>query len=329
MRFSTYFLDLWQKQGLLTPDEQQRIQHYEQNRAISVYWLLQMVLYIGLLLFTTGAGMLIYLNIDTIGHEALIAALAVITMGCFYYVYRHRQPFSWGEVNHEGKFADIALLLACTLFLSLEGYVQWRYEIFGIRYGLATFMPAVLFLYLAYRFDHRGVLSMGLTALASWVGLSVAPLEVLSANDFGNAHVINTAVIFGVLVVGLALWLDTKGFKKHFTFTYLLLAGNLLFVAALAGMFSLPYWPVFGVVVGTGAWFFFRYAQRTRSFLFLLMAFVYGYIAVTYLVFKYMNNDLLVLFGTFYVAASAAVVIAFLLGYKKLLSPTEPPSVKP
>ncbi|MFN8343782.1 MAG: DUF2157 domain-containing protein [Spirosomataceae bacterium] len=316
----TTLLDDWRQRQLLTPAQRAALEQYERNRPVSLYFLLRALLYAGILLFTAGAAILIYKNIDTIGHDALIAVLALLTVGCFYYTYRHSAPFSVGMTDNESKLTDFVLLIGATLFLSLEGYVQWRYNLFGTRYGLATMIPAVLFLFCAYRFDHRGVLSMGLTALASWVGLTVTPLEVMTGNDFGNESLMYTAVGFGIVTVGVSLWLDRRNIKRHFTFTYLLLGGNLLFISALAGLFTSQEWYVFVPVLGLSCWYFFKYAQQEQSFLFLLMAVVYGYIAFTYLLFRWVDDaDIWFSLGSLYFIGSSVGVILFIINYKKLL----------
>ncbi|WP_428660424.1 DUF2157 domain-containing protein [Runella sp.] len=313
-------LDEWQQRHLLTDEQREQLETHERNRPVSLYILLRSLLYLGIVLFTSGVGVLIYNNIDTIGHTALITLLAVLTAGSFFYVYRTRVPFSWGMVENEAKFSDFALLISCTLFLLLEGYVQWRYTVFGTRYGLATVLPAVLFLFCAYRFDHRGVLSMGLTALASWVGITVAPLEVLNNNDFNDIQLIVTGVLLGAFYIGVGLGSEKKNFKKHFAFTYLLLGGNVFFIGALAGLFRSESWSAgFILPIVTGSWLFMKYARRSRSFLFLLMAVVYGYIGITYLLFETMNEDLWAFFGLFYIFGSTGAVIWFFMNYKKLL----------
>ena len=103
----------------------------------------------------------------------------------------------------------------------LEGYVQYQYNFFGNRYGLATALPALVFIPLAYWSDHRGVLAMGLTALASWVGVSVAPLSVLTANDFWTPGIRTAAIGPGPGADGGRVLSEHKGRKAHFAFTYL------------------------------------------------------------------------------------------------------------
>ncbi len=315
-----FLLDEWQQRHLLTDGQRGQLETHERNRPVSVYFLLRSLLYAGILLFTSGVGVLIYNNIDTIGHTALIGLLAVLTAGSFFYVIRTSVPFSRGIVENEAKFSDFALLIACTLFLILEGYVQWRYNVFGTRYGLATVLPAVLFLFCAYRFDHRGVLSMGLTALASWVGITVAPLDVLSSNDFNNLKLIVTGVLLGAFYIGVGLTSERTNFKKHFAFTYLLLGGNVFFIGSLAGLFRSEGWSFgFALPLAAGCWLFINHARRTQSFLFLLMAVVYGYIGFTYVLFQVMNEALWAFFGLMYVVASTGGVIWFFLNYKKIL----------
>jgi hypothetical protein len=318
----TNLLDDWQQRQLLTTAERNQLESHERTRPVSLYILLRTLLYAGILLFTAGAAILIYKNIDTIGHDALIAVLALLTGGCFYYTYRHSAPFSKGMVDTESKFTDFVLLIGATLFLSLEGYVQWRYNVFGTRYGLATVIPAVLFIFCAYRFDHRGILSMGLTALASWVGLTVTPFEVLTSNNFHSERVMNTAIVFGNIVLGVSIWLETKSIKKHFAFTYLFLAGNLLAISSLVGVFTNENWFFYTIHLFLWSWYFFRYAQKSQSFLYLLMAVVYSYIVVTYLLFKWIDdNDIFFSLSGLYFLGSSVGVILFIINYKKLLRP--------
>lgn len=312
-------LQKWEDHQIVSPAEHDALLAHQQNRPVSLYWLLRTLLSVGILAFTTGIGILIYEHIDSIGHDALIISLAFLTGFCFYYAYRHSPSFSIKMTQNETKFTDVALLLACTLFLSLEGYVQWRYNVFGTRYGLATFVPAVVFLFCAYRFDHRGVLSMGLTALASWVGLTVAPLELLSSNDFSNPQLLYTAVVFSLVILAMAVFLEHRGIKPHFSFTYFLLVGNLLFISLLAGVFTETLWYIYVLLTLAATWFFFRYAQREQSFIFLLMAVVYGYIGVSYLAFKILPEESLVLMIPFYFMVSAGAVVWFIISYKKLL----------
>jgi CHASE2 domain-containing sensor protein len=67
---------------------------------------------------------------------------------------------------------------------------------------------------------------------------------------------------------------------------------------------------------------FIGYARREQSFYFLIVAVVYAYVGLTYLVFQLdiFLSELAFLYFVF----SCGAVIWFLLRYKKILSPRQP-----
>ncbi|GAB3998128.1 hypothetical protein GCM10028807_44990 [Spirosoma daeguense] len=280
------------KQGFIEAKQQAEIAEIEQNRPFSIHWELRSMLYIGILLLSSGVGLLVYDNFDQIGHGALLAAIAIACVGCFYFAWRFRPNWSPAETKSRSTFGDYALVLGCLLFLTLEGYAQYAYNVFGERYGLVTLLPAILFLPLAYRFDHRGVLGMALTALISWVGVTVRPLELYFKTNFFDQTTVFSAIGLALVLLGTAFWLEHRRIKPHFTYTYLTMAGNLLMVALLGGLFNFEEMRLFfaaGLIVSCIV--LDRYARKDQSFLFLLMSVVYGYIGVTYLFFHYLRPD--------------------------------------
>ncbi|MFC5411531.1 DUF2157 domain-containing protein [Larkinella bovis] len=283
-------LQILADQQLIDQKQRSVIQDVENQKPFSIHWELRVLLYVGILLFTTGTGWLIYKYIDQIGHTFLLLALAVICAASFAFAIRFKGPFSTGRSHSRSPFGDYALLLGCLLFLTLEGYLQYQYTVFGTRYGLVTFLPAILFLSLAYLFDHRGVLAMGLTALISWIGVTVRPLEFYFKGNLKDMTVLLSAVALSIgLMIG-ALVLDHRRIKRHFTMTTLSFAGNLLLVALVAGLFNfhdlhLP----FAAALAVACAGFDAYARREHSFLFLLMSTFYGYIGITFLVFHYFH----------------------------------------
>jgi hypothetical protein len=292
---------------------------YEAAKPFSIHWELRSILYLGIILFTSGIGIIIYENIDTIGHQVIIAAIAALTGACFYYTAKHSLPYSHQEVKNPNKFVDHVLLLGCTLFLALEGYLQFQYNVFGSRYGLAIIIPTIVFFFCAYRFDHRGALSMAITGLASWLGLTIAPLSILSDNDFTAERILVTAVALGVVLVVIGWLSDQKGLKRHFSFTYMFMGGNLASIAAMIGLFSHDLKIVyFAIGIALSAFFVYR-ARYAHSLIFLLMGVIYGYSVITYSIFTTLGEDAAFALGTFYFLFSSIGVIFFLLNFKKFL----------
>ncbi|MBO9638940.1 MAG: DUF2157 domain-containing protein [Siphonobacter aquaeclarae] len=303
----------------IPPETADALGNYEKAKPFSVHWELRFLLYLGVTLLSGGLGVLIYQHYDVIGPGAVAGLIALLMAGCFAWVWWKRLPYANTLTEHASPLPDFLLLLGCLLFLTLGGYLQYTYNLFGTRFGLMAIIPALVFFPLAYRFDHRGVLSMALTALASWIGVATTPLTVLTQNDFSQPYFLIRALGYAGVVIAGAWWLDRQGIKKHFTFTYFLLAGNLAFVAALAGWFGHSA-PVAYLLILIGLCYLsFRYARQAHSFAFLLMALVYGYIALSYLFFTVFPEDVLIGFGMLYFMATCGFIVLFLFRYKAWL----------
>lgn len=305
--------------GVLTPENVEKIQFYEQSKKFSLHTELQTLLYIGVLLFTTGAGILIYLNIDTIGHQVIIAVLAAMTVGCFYYCQKHSPSFSFAQITHESPFFQYVVLAGALLFLILEGYIQYQYQIFGDKYDLAAIIPTILFFYLSYRFDHLGVLSLAITGLGAWLGITITPLDLFNSNNFSSENIIFTGLGLGLFLGTLGYFLNQRSIKPHFTFTYLNFSMHLLFISALSGLFVSD-WKILYVVLLAGfSTVTYIYAKREVSFYFLIVMVLYSYVGITYLVFRWMDGESMVSLGFYYFIFSCFGLILFLKNYRKFL----------
>ena len=322
-----YLADL-QARGLLLPAQAATIAATDQARPFSLHYELRALLYLGITLLATGLGVLVYQHIDSIGHQAIILIIAALMAACFGYAARHRTAFTWGMAAKTSVGADYLLLLGCLLFVVLEGYVQYQYHLFGNRYGLATAVPALVFLPLAYWFDHRGVLAMGLTALASWVGLSVAPLSVLTDNDFWNASIRGAALGLGLVLMAAGFYSEYSGRKAHFAFTYLLLGSNLALAPLATSLLLITLHGRQQLAVGNTLLILalcaglFWYARRTQSYWFLVLAASYAYFAACYLLIQLdmvLPEELIPISAFISFPVSALAVVLFFINLKKIM----------
>lgn len=324
---SDQLLNDLEKAQLLPAAQAVAIREDERLRPFSLHYELRAALYLGITLLTGGLGVLLYQHLSDIGHGVVIGGMGLLLLASFGYAIWHRQPFTWGQTRPVSFVPDYVLLLGCLLFLALETYLQVQYNFFGSRYGLATILPAVLFLPVAYRFDHRGVLAMGITALASWVGVSIAPLSAFTENSFLSSRLGGAAVLLGLLLTAMGLHADFADRKRHFAFTYISLGANLALLAATVSLFDfylysfLPEALLVLLILGLSAGLVW-YARRSHSYLFLLMGAVYGYITVTYLFFQLLDSGLgdgAFMLGMLYFIGSAAGVIFLFVNAKKIL----------
>lgn len=259
-------------------DSLQKIKTFYSSRLFSIGYELRTLLSAGILLLSTGLGILIYNNIDSIGHMAIILFIAAISITCIGFCYVKRLPYSPEKVDSPTVFYDYILLFGCLSFVSFSGYLQYQYSVFGSYNEVSMLIPAILFFALAYYLDHIGALSLGITCFAAFIGISVTPVELLRRNDFQSWHIITSGLILGALLIVTAILLARRNIKRHFKFTYLNFAIHLLFVSCLSGLAVLNIWPVFIIPFAACIYVGYREAIRDKSFYFLFFTVLYGYI---------------------------------------------------
>ena len=302
------------EKGLITHEQFQKLEPIVSGEIVSVFYELRTLLYLGVSLFTTGAGILIYQNIGSLGHIISIIVLTILMGVCCWYVFRYEAGYSREPVESPTPYFDYVLLLGCLLFISIQGYLQFLYGALDENLGWTTLITAILFFYLAYRFDHVGVLSLAITALASFWSLRVSPQKWYSGEFFSGSNLYNTAIVFSIVVGGAAFFLDKRGIKKHFTFTYVNFCTLIFFMGAVVGLFD-RYWFGYVLLIYGGCAFAFYMARWRRSFLFLLYAFLAGYIATTYLLAKTILEGAPELW-LYYSLLSCAGFVYFIIRYK-------------
>jgi Predicted membrane protein (DUF2157) len=308
-------------EGLISNGSLERIKETHKNRLFSLHWELRTILYLGVLLLSGGLGVLVYKNINTIGHTAILIFIAAVSAGGFAYCFKTKRPFSTGRVASPNSFFDYILLLACLSFVTFIGYLQFQYHLFGDRYGLVTFMPMAVLFFSAYYFDHLGVLSLAITSLCAWAGITVTPARILQDNDFNSSTIIYTGLVVGAGLIAIGGLTRIRAIKAHFGFTYTNFGMNILFISILAGMFQfdniyfLWFLPLVAVAV-----YFYNEAQRRKSFYILLMLTLYAYIGLSYIIIRLSLTSLgdgSLYFSFIFFIASAVGLILFLINMNK------------
>jgi len=298
--------------GLVSQQSMDKVEQRLKNPLISVHWELKTLLYLGVLLLSTGLGILIYKNIDTIGHQAILTFIALISIGSFAWCFRKANPFARYKAISPGAVFDYVLLLGCLSMLSFLGYLQFQYEVFGTNYGLATLLPMLVLFYMAYRFDHLGVLGLAITNLGLWMGVTSDPYQLLTGN-LGHINVIVTALALGLILLSAGYLSERYQFKSHFKFTYQHFGLNISFIALIAG-YLIDHFPlirlVWAVAIFVLGAILFRDAFKNKSFYFLILILLYLYAAVSIMVFPVLVNlDIVVCFMYFIISAVCMIVI--------------------
>lgn len=313
-------------EGLLSDESLGKIKSQPAESTLSVHWELRTILYIGVLLLTSGLGILVYKNIDTISHQAVLIFLALISSGGFYYCFKNKLPFSLKKVEAPNSFFDYVLLLACLCFIILIGYWQYQFHVFGDKFGLATFIPMIVLFFSAYFFDHLGILSLAITNLAAWLGIVVTPVQILKANDFNSSDIIITGLLLGIALIIAGKLTAIKKIKLHFELMYTNFGMHIVFISCLAGLFHFDavyfFWFVALLAV---AFYFYNESKKRSSFYFLLMLTLYSYIGLSYVVIHFLFSTVMedkmrsAYLVSIYFIGSAIGLILFLINMNKKL----------
>lgn len=318
------FFEHLHEQGLLSDASLDKIRQQQSNRSISLFWDLRLVLYAGVLLLTGGLGVLIYKNIDTIGHIAIILAMTAATLFCYGFALKRMESFSWDEVRSPGTVFDYVLLLASILMVTLIGYVQYQYRIFGTEWKLATFIPMLILFFTAYLFDHQGLLSMAIVNLAAWLGVTINERVFLQSNQLNNKTTLITAALLGAALILASFFSKITGKKAHFHQLYHQFGTHLYFLSAFIALFvfSPRYYPWVLVFMG-GAVYHYLKATKENSYYYMVITMIYSYGCLSFIAVDMLDRATGIQYETksklilTYFTVSAVLLITLLIGHYK------------
>ncbi|WP_430614091.1 DUF2157 domain-containing protein [Flavobacterium sp. JP2137] len=270
---------------LLTANQFEQIEAYRSRKIFSVRTELKALLYGAVLLFTSGVGLLIYQNIDTIGHLSILGLLVVIAAVCLYFAFKNSAGFKRDETAFDNPVFDYLVLAGVSLSCVFVAYLQFQYNAFGSHYGLATIVPVLICFSCAYYFDNKSALSIGVTGLAAYVGLTVSPQALFQSEFYDDKTLSYSAVLLGVVLVLWSIYAAKVNLKKHFNLVYLTFALHLISLSLLSNLFQESGWWYIVPLVAS-SYFFYRASYQNASISLFVCTVLYAYIGFTGFVFR-------------------------------------------
>jgi hypothetical protein len=301
-------LSQWKEQGKISPEQHAHLAGLSRGEPVSLFLELNVLLYAGVLAFVGGLGWTVSTWSQQLGDVLVLTTLSTILATCFWYCFSRVPPWSPAETPAPSPIFDYVLYLG-SLIWSLElAYVESRFHVLSGQLDLYLLATAGLFFFLAYRLDNRLVLSLGLSSLAGWFGLTISHW---SAHQ--DAAYREYALLYCLLVgVGGSL-LQRLGLKPHFFGTYLNIVANVLFWALLSGVFNRQGYGLWflALLIACGASVVWGLARR--QFAFVAYAAVYGYVGVSSLFLRGVTDESAVL-SYFVVSGVAMLVVLVQIG---------------
>lgn len=291
------------EKNLITENQFQEIKEYRSLNIFSLNVELKLLLSISVLMFTSAIGILIYDNIDSIGHIALLAILFVLICACFYYCFKNSKGFQKTETTTENHFLEYIVLTANVLTCIFIGYLQVQYEVFGTHYGLATLVPTIVSFFCAYYFDNKSVLTIAVTGLAAYVGLSVTPQDIFKSNNnfYASQSLSYSAIMLGVLLILWTVYSFRINLKTHFALIYLTFALHIISIASISNMISENIiWLLFSLILAGSSVYFYKISHQLKAISLYIFMIVYAYIGINIFIFRIFEHinfgDIWVLF---------------------------------
>jgi hypothetical protein len=296
-------LEQWQERGIISSEQHKLLAGLSRNEPTSLFVELNILLYAGILVFVAGLGWTVSTWSQQLGDILVLTVLSILLAACLWYCFSRAPAWSWSETPSPGLLLDYVLYLGSLIWSVELAYLETRLHLLSGQWDLYLLATAGLFFFLAYRFDNRLVLSLALSSLAGWFGLTISRWP-----SHQDAQYRQYAILYSLAIGAAGATLRTRGLKAHFFGTYLNIAANVLFWALLSGVFNQEgylLWLLF-LLVACGASLAWGIARREFSF--VAYAAVYGYIGVSATLLRNMNDATAIL-GYFVITGIAMIVM--------------------
>lgn len=298
-------LEQWREQGAISPEQHSHLAGICRGEPFSLFLELNTLLYAGVLAFVAGLGWTVTTWSRQLGDVVVLAVLSAILAVCLWYCFSRAPAWSLAQTAAPSAIFDYVLYLGSLVWCVELAYLESRLHLLSGQWDLYLLATAVLFFVLAYRFDNRFVLSLALSSLAGWFGLTIAHWP--SHQDSAYRQY---ALLY-CLVVGLGgALLQRRGVRAHFFGTYLNIVANVFFWAVLSGVFQPEGYGIWLLALLLGCGASFAWGVTRRQFAFVAYAGVYGYVGVSWRLIRNMDFTPAL---TYFVFTAVAMVVGLVV----------------
>src|SRR6516164_3287503 len=296
-------LKRWREQGAISPEQHAYLAGLCRGEPSSLFLELNVLLYAGVLTFVAGLGWTVTTWSQQLGDVLVLVVLSIILASCFWYCLSRAPAWSHAETPAPTAIFDYVLYLGSLVWCVELAYLENRFHVLSGQWDFYLLATAVFFFFLAYRFDNRFVLSLALSSLAGWFGLTISRWP---------AHqdaVYRQCALLYCLVVGLgALLLQRRGLKPHFSGTYLNIVANVLFWALLSGVFNRRGYGVWFVALVLACGASLAWGLTRRQFAFVAYSALYGYVGISSILIRDIRDETFIL--SYFAFTAVAMLVA-------------------
>jgi hypothetical protein len=295
-------LEQWKEQGIVSPEQHALLAGLSRGEPFSLFLELNLFLYAGILAFVTGLGWTVSTWSQQLGDVLVLTVLSTILASCFWYCFSRAPAWSPAEISSPSLVFDYVLYLGSLTWSVELAYIENRFHLLSAKLDLYLLATAGLFFFVAYHFDNRFVLSLALSSLAGWFGLTISHWPSHQDSIYRQY-----AIVYSLFVGAAGAILQRRGLKPHFFGTYSNIAANVLFWALLSGVFNgqdyvLWFLALLAACAASLAW-----GLSRRQFSFVAYAAVYGYVGVSSILIRDINGEAALL--SYFVVTGVAMLV--------------------
>src|ERR1700719_5036310 len=209
-------LEQWKQQSKISPEQHAHLAGLSRGEPFSLFLELNVLLYAGVLAFVAGLGWTVSTWSQQLGDVLVLTVLSTILAACFWYCFSRSPAWSLAETSAPTAIFDYVLYLGSLVWCVELAYLENRFHVLSGQWDYYLLLTAAFFFFLAYRFDNRFVLSLALSSLAGWFGLTISHWP-----SHQDATYRQCALLYCLVLGIVGAILQRLKLKSHFFTTYL------------------------------------------------------------------------------------------------------------
>jgi hypothetical protein len=147
----------WKEQGAISPEQHAHLAALARGEPFSLFLELNILLYAGVLAFVAGLGWTVSTWSKQLGDVLVLSILSTLLAACSWYCFSRAPAWSSAETPAPSPIFDYVLYLGSLVWCVELGYLENRFHVLSGQWDFYLLATAVLFFFLAYRFDNRFV----------------------------------------------------------------------------------------------------------------------------------------------------------------------------
>ena len=299
-------LDHWREQGAISPQQHVYLAALARREPFSLFLELNILFYAGVLAFVAGLGWTVTTYSQQLGDVLVLVILSAIFAACFWYCFSRAPAWSLAQTPAPNAAFDYVLYLGSLVWCIELAYLENRFRLLSGQWDLYLLATAGFFFFLAYRFDNRFVLSLALSSLAGWFGLTISHWP-----SHQDAAYRLYALLYCLLIGAVGALLQYRGVKPHFFGTYLNIAANVGFWALLSGVFQRDGYALWFLALLIACAVSIAWGLKRRQFAFVAYSAVYGYVGISSMLIRNIRDFTSIL--TYFVFTGVAMVVGLVV----------------